>query len=306
MAKRSTLVTEDTLTLPYGVLQTLHNGASEVRLYRDLVTQQPQIGKRVSLLGREDNLIHEAAFLSEASHRNIAEMYAVAEPSGQDGILEMIEIMMPYYEKGSVFDALVKRGERLAIEEVRVIMMRALRGLEYLHEECRVLHRDIKPANLFLATDDSVVKVGDFGEAMRMETDEACAPLLSPQFWTPPESFGGVRYMVSSEIYSMECRCTRCSRDRFLIQRMKLSSWLSDFLKVVQQSFHDIWVSNLTYQRRCVGCFERRPILTPQRDTSPLTPCERLYGRQDSSIGSGRCSGAMLQNGEGVMAVKSL
>jgi eukaryotic-like serine/threonine-protein kinase len=197
-------VSVGTLTLPYGTVRTLHEGASEVRLYSCALTQSHRVGKRVSLLGREDNLAaNEARFLSSISHRNIAEVFDVAEPAGMDSALNIIEILMPYYERGSVYDAMVQRGERFRPSEARDLTVRALRGLTHLHQKERVLHRDVKPGNLFLTGDDSQIKLGDFGEAMVMDSSGQCDPLLSPQFWTPPEAFIGSRYSVQSELYAL-------------------------------------------------------------------------------------------------------
>lgn len=202
---REHLVSEGTLTLPYGVLETLHNGVSDVRLYRNMVTQTRQVGKRVSLAGREDTLmVHEVNLLRQIDHPNIAAVYDVTEVVGSDPALAIYEIVMPYYEQGSVLDAMVKRNERFSVGGARDIALRALRGLCHLHDDHKVLHRDVKPGNLFLSGDAAVVKVGDFGEAMRIGDDGTVDPLTSPQFWTPPESLTpGARYTVKSELYSM-------------------------------------------------------------------------------------------------------
>ena len=64
------LVAEGTLTLPYGVVRTLHYGGGEVRLYRNLITQTRQVGKRISRLGREGTLAAtEATMLREITTR---------------------------------------------------------------------------------------------------------------------------------------------------------------------------------------------------------------------------------------------
>jgi len=192
-----------TLTLPYGTVRTLHTGVSEVRLLESTVTQTRRVGKRVSLFGREENLVvSEAMFLARIDHRNVAKVFDVAEPAGIDPQLRVFEILMPYYERGSIYDAMMS-GVRFRPSEARDLAVRALRGLGHLHDQQRVLHRDVKPGNLFLADDDSLVKVGDFGEAMSMDAADECDPLLSPQFWTPPETFTGSRYSVRSEIYAL-------------------------------------------------------------------------------------------------------
>lgn len=197
-------IPEGTLTLPYGTLRTLHRGSSEVRLYRNSVTGTKQVGKRVSLLGREDTTaVTEAALLREVDHPNVARVYDVTEVAGADPGLAVYEIVMPFYQQGSVFDALVKRKQRFGVGKARDLAVRALRGIAHLHNEHSLLHRDVKPANLFLTDDGSYIKVGDFGEAIRMESDRSAAPHTSPQYWTPPESITGARYGASAEIYSM-------------------------------------------------------------------------------------------------------
>lgn len=196
-------VPEGVLTLPYGTLSTLHMGASEVRVYSSALTQTKQVGKKVSLLGREKNLaVSEVAILREIDHPNVARVFDVAEPAGGDPLLGVVEIIMPYYEDGSLLDALL-RGRRFGLAEARDHMVRVLRGTSHLHRKHRVLHRDLKPGNLFLSGDDSLVKVGDFGEAVRMDERHTAEPLLSPQYWTPPETFVGERYTVRSEIYAL-------------------------------------------------------------------------------------------------------
>lgn len=197
-------ISEGTLTLPYGTLRTLHTGVSEVRLYSSTFTNSKQVGKRVSLLGREDTLaVNEAMLLREIDHPNIAKVFDVAEVAGADPALVVVEIVMPYYPEGSLLDAISTRGVRYSAAQARDLVVRALRGLAHLHDEHRVLHRDIKPANLFLSSDESLIKIGDFGEAMRMDDQGTGDPLLTPQYWTPPETFVGSRYSTASDLYSM-------------------------------------------------------------------------------------------------------
>ncbi|HET7385085.1 MAG TPA: protein kinase [Nocardioidaceae bacterium] len=197
------LVAEGTLTLPYGVVRTLHYGGGEVRLYRNLITQTRQVGKRISRLGREGTLAAtEATMLREIDHPNVAEIYDVAEVAGSDPTLAIIEMTMPYYEQGSIFDAM-ERGVRFRTSKGRDLAVRGLRGVAHLHDVRHVLHRDLKTPNLLLSGDDSIVKVGDLGEAVRMDVRYEAPPILSAGFWAPPETFTGYPHTVSSDIYSM-------------------------------------------------------------------------------------------------------
>jgi serine/threonine protein kinase len=146
--------------------------------------------------------MNEVAFLREIDHPNIARVFDVAEVAGSDPALMEVEIIMPYYETGSVYDVMAK-GERFSSGQARDLAVKALRGLAHLHDQRRILHRDVKPGNLFLADDDSLIKIGDFGEAVRMDKEGTAEPLLQPQYWTAPETFNGSRYVVTSEIYAL-------------------------------------------------------------------------------------------------------
>jgi serine/threonine protein kinase len=185
-------------------LQTLHDGVSRVHVLASVITPGKRVGKQVSLLGREDTLaVNEAALLQEMDHPNVAKVFEVAEIAGSDPSLALFEIIMPYYADGSVLDAMVNRGVRYSVGSARDIAARALRGLAYLHDERGVLHRDIKPPNLFLSGDGDLVKIGDFGEAVQMDGHGIADPLITPQYWTAPETFTGSRYGVTCELYSM-------------------------------------------------------------------------------------------------------
>lgn len=203
MTEDGVWVTRGTLTLPYGTLATLHEGQCEVRLKQNILSGERRVFKLVSLLGREDSVaFNEVVLLQGIVHDNVARVFDVAEVAGGDNALRLAEIIMPYYPSGSIFDAM-ERGVRFSAGEARDIMVRALRGLGHLHDQHRILHRDPKPANLFLSGDETLVKVGDLGEAVRMGADGTADPLISPQFWTPPESFCGGRYTVAADIYGM-------------------------------------------------------------------------------------------------------
>lgn len=198
-----TWVIKDTLTLPYGTLQTLHEGASEVRVRMNLVTQDLRVFKKVSAFGREATVaVNEALLLRDIDHPNVARVFDVAEVAGSGPFVDY-EIVMPYYPRGSVYDAMSRRGERFRVGAARDMAVAALRGLVHLHDEMQILHRDVKPGNLFLCDDGSIVKVGDLGESVRMDQDRSGEPLAVPQFWSDPETFTGARFTAASDVFSM-------------------------------------------------------------------------------------------------------
>lgn len=46
----------------------------------------------------------------------------------------------------------------LPIDQVRVITRQILKGLDFLHTECRVMHADIKPENILLELTESEIE----------------------------------------------------------------------------------------------------------------------------------------------------
>jgi serine/threonine protein kinase len=101
--------------------------------------------------------------------------------------MKLIELIMPYFKRGSVHDALA-RGERFSVGEACLLVQAALCGLGELHEHHRILHRDVKSPNFFLG-DDGTLKVGDLGVAVPMDEQGTAEPYPSIQMHTPPETY---------------------------------------------------------------------------------------------------------------------
>src|ERR1700753_1282246 len=114
------------LRLPFEALQTIYEGRSEVRLYRNGVTGILEVGKRVDTLGLDGAmLVREATWLSRIRHDHLVPVHSVAVIDDYQS-LKVIEMVMPYYERGSVADAL-NRGERFSVASARDHVLAALR-----------------------------------------------------------------------------------------------------------------------------------------------------------------------------------
>jgi eukaryotic-like serine/threonine-protein kinase len=190
-----------TLTLPFDSLRTIHVGASEVRLYRNEITRELEVGKRIDLLGMDGAVVAlEARLLKTIRHDNVAPVTEVAIVPSYKPPLRVIEMVMPYYERGSICDAM-RNGERFSLGQARKLAIEALRGAAEINERHHILHRDHKSPNVFL--DDGHARVGDLGIAIPMEDDGTAEAYPSLQLFTPPETYGAMRVDRRSEIYQV-------------------------------------------------------------------------------------------------------
>jgi serine/threonine protein kinase len=193
------------LVLPYEAMRTLHVGTSEVRLYKNKLSGAYQVGKLIDILGLEESVaVQEAELVRDIRHDNIVPVYDVALVTDPNFPPPMtpIEMIMPYYPRGSVCDALTA-GHRFSIGEACAHAQAALRGLGELHENLNILHRDFKSSNVFLTDDDHLLRVGDLGIAVRMDRDGSAESYAHAQLYTPPEVHPTRRVSRRSDIYGM-------------------------------------------------------------------------------------------------------
>jgi serine/threonine protein kinase len=191
------------LTLPFEALRTIYEGGCEVRLYRNEVTGHLEVGKRVDTLGLDGSmLVREAEWLSRIRHDNLVPVHSVAVVDGYEPPMQVVEMVMPYYERGSVADAL-DRGERFSVAEARDHVLAALRGVGQLHEVEHVLHRDLKSPNVLLTGDARLARVADLGVAAPMDADGSAEAYPNAQLYSPPEAFTTRRVDRRSDIYAV-------------------------------------------------------------------------------------------------------
>ena len=101
----------------------------------------------------------EAHVLASLNHKNIASLHAF-EREGDTNflVMELVE--------GETLADRIKRGA-IPVDEALPVFLQIAEGLEAAHEK-GVIHRDLKPANIKLGTDESNVKILDFGLAKAM------------------------------------------------------------------------------------------------------------------------------------------
>jgi serine/threonine protein kinase len=189
-----------TLELPYENLRTVYEGDSEVRLYRNELTNELQVGKRIDVLGIESSVaVQEGALLRQIDHPHVTPVYDVARVTGYPQPMKVVEVIMPYYRRGSLYDAFM-RGERFSVGQAVRSMVGALHGVAELHEGHRILHRDLKSPNLLVADDGRLI-VGDLGVAAPLDDDGIADALPNARLYSPPEGLLTGKLDRRSDLY---------------------------------------------------------------------------------------------------------
>ncbi len=140
--------------------------------------------------------VNEAQAAGALDHPNILKIYDAGEENDQP------YIVMEYIAEARTLRSYCTPEDLLPIPRVIQVIRQCAEALEYAHGR-GVLHRDIKPANVML-TQDGQVKIGDFGIAKRMSSDNAETHRMvgSPRYMSP-EQVNGKGVTFQTDLYSL-------------------------------------------------------------------------------------------------------
>lgn len=190
------------LQLDFECLHSLPEGINEVRVWWSDLLGREQVGKRMDISAMDADTLPEAATLMSIRHRNVVPINTAAVVSGFPSPMRVVEIVTPYYPRGSVTDALLQ-GERFTCSEAVAVTQAALRGLSELHEVHGILHRDVKSGNVLLTDDGSTARIADLGLAAKLDQHGTASSAPNPTIYTPPEWFDEGRLRRQSDIYGV-------------------------------------------------------------------------------------------------------
>ncbi len=117
-----------------------------------------------------------------------------------------IAMVLEMCEQGNLMQLIVNRPDMWTPQLKLNMMLHAVKALAWLHKH-NYIHRDIKTENFFL-TADYILKLGDFGEAIKSDVydddTESKMPIVGTINYMAPELIAGAkRYTNSIDIYAL-------------------------------------------------------------------------------------------------------
>ena len=153
----------------------------------------------------------EARAMASLDHENIVKVYDIS----QDGEVPFIVVECVGGKDLGSYLASQDAG-RLEEPVVRRMAGQLLKALSYAHRR-GIIHRDIKPSNILL-TEESTVKVADFGIARIIEEDDLAGgepgEIVGSARYMSPEQLKGENATPESDIYSVGVLLYHCLTGR--------------------------------------------------------------------------------------------
>ena len=114
---------------------------------------------------------------------------------------QSVAVVLERLDGGDV-QTLLQHSGALPEARARAIFSDVMQALAYLHEQ-GIVHRDVKAANLLL-TGDGVVKLADFGVAVRLSgTLERRSTAIGTPHWMAPEVIQEGEYCWMADVWSL-------------------------------------------------------------------------------------------------------
>jgi eukaryotic-like serine/threonine-protein kinase len=187
----------------YQILSELGRGGMGV-VYKAF---EPALSRTVALKMLNEGIAHdqglverfyrEARAMATLNDPNVVQIHAVGEHQGQPFfVMEFVD--------GESLNTRLKR-ERLSVKESRRIIAQAASGLQAAHEK-GLIHRDIKPGNLMLSSNKGLVKVTDFGIALKEGNAErltGTGGIVGTPGYLSPEACLGEALDVRTDIFAL-------------------------------------------------------------------------------------------------------
>lgn len=95
------------------------------------------------------------------------------------------------------------KGKGMTLPAVRTYCKQLMTAMRHMHK-FNIIHADIKPDNILINSDNTIVKLCDFGTAIEVK-DATVSPYLMSRFYRPAEVILGCEYGIAVDVWAMAC-----------------------------------------------------------------------------------------------------
>ncbi|HUU72021.1 MAG TPA: serine/threonine-protein kinase [Burkholderiales bacterium] len=176
-------------SIVYLARDSFANREVAIKLVHADALRDQEYGKRFRKL-----FLTEASLAGKLSHPHIATIYdAASEEAGSYLVME--------YVSGGTLEQHIAPETLLPIKTVMEIAFKCCKALDYAHQR-GIIHRDIKPANILL-TDDSDIKITDFGAALNVSSDTTQISGIGSPAYMSPEQLNEASLTHHTDMFSL-------------------------------------------------------------------------------------------------------
>ena len=159
--------------------------------------------KNLSHSNLNRRLKNEITLQSSLNHPCIVKLYNTFNDN------DLIYLVLELCSGGELYSQIKEEG-RLPEEEAKSLCSQIIEGLIYLHSN-GILHRDLKLGNLLLSEDRSLVKIADFGLAVKLKNfSEERNTMCGTPNYISPEIINRQPYGLASDMWSFGCILYAC------------------------------------------------------------------------------------------------
>ena len=119
-------------------------------------------------------------------------------------IFELMEMSLTQFMRKRSKQSHAKLEEQT---EIKTIMRQILGGMQYMHDDLKILHRDIKPDNIMINTNPLTAKIIDFGTCKDCSLENCNhTAYVSTRWYRAPECvLRSHQYTFNSDNFAIGC-----------------------------------------------------------------------------------------------------
>jgi serine/threonine protein kinase len=167
---------------------------------KEISTSDPVATRKVAVKRglknpEHDSTVNERGILSMMDHPHIVKLYSFASAGG------LTAQVMESCKDGELFNLISANGP-LSESVAKSYFHQILLALNYLHTVAKIVHRDLKPENILLTADGKIVKLCDFGTAMRLSRGLKASGRIGSLSYAAPEVYSSSTSDFASDVWS--------------------------------------------------------------------------------------------------------